>query len=45
MKTIELKDFFDHIKYDWQKDKEVISDICKFTKTRVNPDKTEFELT
>lgn len=45
MKTLELKEFFEIAKYDWTKDKESISEICKFTKTRVKPDKAEFELT
>lgn len=44
MKTLILNDFFNRIKYDWKKDKDIISDICFFTKTRVL-NKNKFELT
>ena len=45
MKTINLKDFFDKVNYNWQKDQEDIKTICHYTKTRVNPNMKEFRLT
>lgn len=45
MKTINLTHFFELVNYNWEKDKSSISEICKYTKTRPNPEKIEFELT
>jgi len=45
MKTMELKEFFDYAGYDWEKDKEKLATICKFTKTRVKPHLTDFKFT
>lgn len=42
MKTIGLTDFFDKIKYDWNKDKEKIAKICELTKTRVDLARDDF---
>ena len=44
MKTIGLKEFFNKINYNWEKDKEQIKTICHYTKTRVNPSITEVTL-
>lgn len=44
MKTLSLKEFFNLIGYDWEKDKNQIKTICHYTKTRVNPNITEVKL-
>lgn len=44
MKTLSLNEFFNKINYNWAKDKEQIKTICHYTKTRVNPNKTEVSL-
>ena len=44
MQTLNLKEFFNIIGYDWKKDKEQIKTICHYTKTRVNPNITEIKL-
>lgn len=44
MKTLNLKEFFNIINYDWKKDKEQIKTICHYTKTRVNPNITNVKL-
>lgn len=45
MKILSLKDFFNKVNYDWNKDKEKIKTICHYTKTRVNPKIKEVRLT
>jgi len=44
MKTTSLKDFFQRNSYDWEKDKETISEISKLSKTRANDSIDEFFL-
>lgn len=44
MQTIALNDFFNKINYNWIKDKDSIKTICHYTKTRVDPNKTEMNL-
>jgi len=41
LKVTNLKDYFERVGYDWEKDKEKLSLICHFTKTRVDPNKSE----
>ena len=44
MKTTNLIDYFNRIKYDWKTDLSKLSTICHFTKTRVNPNKNEGDM-
>ena len=44
MKTLNLKDFFHKINYNWEKDERRIKIICHYTKTRVNPNIEEVRL-
>jgi len=44
MKTTSLKDFFQRISYDWEKDKPPLSEILKLSKTRVNSSINKFVL-
>ena len=44
MKNTPLKDFFQRTSYDWEKDKETISEISKLSKTRTNDSIDEFFL-
>lgn len=44
MKTTGLLEYFERIGYDWETDKENLGTICHFTKTRVNPNKQEGEM-
>lgn len=43
MKTKTIKEYFDFIGYDPEKDKNILEDILKLTKTRVNPSVKSFE--
>ena len=43
MKTKTIKEYFDSIGYDYKKDKSILEDILKLTKTRVNPNVEFFE--
>ena len=43
MKNIDLLEYFFKTGYIWKKDEEALKEICKFTKTRVKPNITEFE--
>lgn len=44
MKTTGLLEYFERIDYDWNTDKDNLGTICHFTKTRVNPNKQEGEM-
>jgi|TARA_Y100000310_G_C20503254_1_gene725090 predicted O-methyltransferase YrrM len=44
IKTTSLKDFFQRISYNWEKDKQLLSEILKLSKTRVNYSINEFTL-
>ena len=44
MNTINLKEYFDKVSYDWRADLEKLSKICHFTKTRVDANKNEGEM-
>ena len=44
MKTTGLIDYFNTIKYDWKRDVEKLSIICHFTKTRVDPNKQDGDM-
>ena len=44
MKVTNLKDYFERIGYDWENDKEKLSLICNFTKTRIDPSKNAGEM-
>ena len=37
MNKFKLKEFFEKVDYDWTKDKEVLQEICRVTKTRARP--------
>jgi len=43
MKTKNIKEYFQSVDYDYQKDKDALEDILKLTKTRVNPNMKSFE--
>jgi predicted O-methyltransferase YrrM len=43
MKTKSIKEYFQSVDYDYQKDKDALEDILKLTKTRVNPNMKSFE--
>ena len=43
MKTYSLKNFFKKINYEWEKDKNDLSEICSLTKTRANSNIKSFE--
>jgi predicted O-methyltransferase YrrM len=45
MKTMTLAEFFKCVGYDWKKDKDSVGEICRLTKTRVDPRITEFAFT
>ena len=45
IKKVYLKDYFQEIGYNWEKDLKDLSVVCNFTKTRVNPDKKEGQMT
>lgn len=45
MKILSLKEFFNKVNYDWEKDEEQMRTICRYTKTRVNPNISEVRLT
>lgn len=42
--TVGLNSFFKAVGYDWKADKEEIKKICYYTKSRANPNKTDFGL-
>ena len=44
MKVTNLKDYFERTGYDWENDKEKLSLICNFTKTRIDPSKNAGEM-
>lgn len=44
MKTTNLLDYFEKISYNWQEDRETLSKICHFTKTRVDPSRSEGDM-
>jgi predicted O-methyltransferase YrrM len=44
MKTTGLLEYFDKVGYDWNEDKENLSTICHFTKTRIDPNKEEGQM-
>ena len=44
MKTTNLEEYFESIGYDWKEDLNKLSTICHFTKTRVNPNKNEGDM-
>lgn len=44
MKTTKLLDYFKSINYDWNDDLEKLKTICHFTKTRVDPNKEEGQM-
>ena len=44
MKTTGLLEYFEKIGYDWRDDLNKLSTICHFTKTRVNPNKEEGQM-
>ena len=41
MRVTNLEEYFERIGYDWNNDFENLKTICHFTKTRVDPNKTE----
>ena len=44
MKTTGLLEYFDKVGYDWNEDRENLSTICHFTKTRIDPNKEEGQM-
>ena len=44
MKTTNLEEYFDRVNYNWKDDLNKLSTICHFTKTRVNPNKNEGDM-
>lgn len=44
MKTTGLLEYFNKVGYDWNKDRENLSTICHFTKTRIDPNKEEGQM-
>lgn len=44
MKTTDLLDYFSEINYDWSSDLQNLSTICHFTKTRIDPNKKEGQM-
>lgn len=44
MKITNLEDYFKQIGYEWKDDLNKLSTICHFTKTRVNPNKNEGDM-
>lgn len=41
MKTTNLEEYFNKMRYEWREDLDKLSTICHFTKTRVDPNKEE----
>ena len=44
MKTTNLEDYFKRLGYNWKDDLSKLSTICHYTKTRVNPNKNEGDM-
>jgi len=44
MKTTNLLEYFERVGYDWKDDLDNLKIICHFTKTRVNPNKEEGDM-
>ena len=44
LQTIQLKEYFDKINYNWEKDLSSLRTICHFTKTRVKPAMEQFTM-
>lgn len=44
MKTTGLLEYFNKVGYDWNEDRENLSTICHFTKTRIDPNKEEGQM-
>jgi len=42
MFSVDLKSYFNTLKYDWEKDSKDLSHICQLTKTRVDPSREKF---